>query len=452
MRIDFEIIKTILLVFLVSLSLLLTLGIWNYQGEYEPSNTDLARDAQLNGSDETKKNLIKPSQIVIHDGESLLGFSDKQVELEVFQDMSEWSLYNFNMISENEDMNVNEADHIMEIIFPTSIPSTLIKEIFTTDDMMIDSKFKRIYLIADENRQNQQIIFDNISQDGIDIRANVQNMAQVVKYFEQMQLDHDFINYEKVDLENERQIYIPKETNIVGWKFRYETINPDTNTFQSIFFRDPTTIASSMNAEGAHVYGDDQREVLVRGYAMEFTDFSTSENQQEQDSIPEETGNLGDFLISSSIEYINSHDGWFVNQGIQYRLDNLSEISNLVEYRMMYQNYPIFSNNGLASMSVEYQNLDEYQYNRPLMQLTFSYERAPTKLMTSQELINHLQNSDQISFSEILDIQIGYRIEQGGQVFDLIPTWCIKTFSGWEYVTGNESSTQGGETNAMGSN
>ncbi|QGH36847.1 hypothetical protein GI584_23575 [Gracilibacillus salitolerans] len=457
MKIDFEIVKTALLVFLVSLSLLLTLGIWNYQGDYEPSSSNSAADAELNGSDETKKNLVQPSQIVIRDNGSLSGFSEKQDELEVFQNMAEWALYDFETIPADEDIDVNETAHMIELVFPTSIPSTLINEIFTTDDsMLIDSKFKHVYVFIDENKSSQQIVFKNHDQNGIDIRASVQNMTQVVEYFNRMQLTYELIPYLEEELANEHKVYLPRdEANIVGGNFRYETINPDSTNFRTIFFRKPSTIAISRNSLGDQIFSDYQREVVINGYAMEYTNFYTSENQQEQDSSFERTGNTGNFLISSSIDYINSHNGWLTGQGIQYRLYNLNEISNKVDYRMIYQNYPVFSkdNEGLSSMSVMYKNMDEYQYIRPLMQLTFPYERGPTDLMSGQELMEYLHRTERISFNQITDIQLGYRIQQHDQYIDLIPTWCIETYAGWDYVTGDANAvTQGGETNAMGPN
>src|SRR5699024_4186102 len=141
-----------------------TLGIWNYQGDYETSNTDTVTDAELNGSDATKRQLIQPSQIIFHDGEIMRGLKDKQVEVSLFQDMMQWSLYDFEMIPEDQEMTVDETYQVIEINFPTSIPSSVINEIFTTDDsMLIDSKFKKIYVYVDEDRQMQHIVFDNIN-------------------------------------------------------------------------------------------------------------------------------------------------------------------------------------------------------------------------------------------------------------------------------------------------
>lgn len=452
MKIEF--IKTILLIFLVSLSLLLTLGIWNYQGDYEPSTSETVIDAQLDGVDETKENLIQPSQIIIHDGESAEGFKNKQEELSVFHDITQWALYDFEMVPEGEEMTVEETEMALEVIFPASIPTSVINELFPVDNrVLIDSEFKKIYIYIDEDRQSRQIVFDNINQDGIDVRASIQSIAQVAEYFDQLPISHDLTSVAKMSVNQGQTIYLPDETNIFGRKFRYETINPDTTTFQYIFFRNPSTVATSPNAEGGRVYSDGQREVVVRGYSMEYTNFSTSDNAMDQGSSMEMKGNLKERILTRSIDYINTHDGWLIDQGVQYRLDQLNSISKSVEYRMLYGNYPVFSNDGLASMRVSYQNDNVYQYSRPLLKLTFSYDRAPTILMTGEELVEYLNASDNVDTNEILDIELGYRMEQqqGGQVFDLIPTWCIETYSGWQYVTNEESSImQGGDQDAVG--
>ncbi|GAE93871.1 YycH protein [Gracilibacillus boraciitolerans JCM 21714] len=246
-----EVMKTVLLLFLVSLSLLLTLGIWNYQGDYETSGSDQATYSTLNGTEATKKELIQPSQLVIHEQEALMGFSDKQAELSVFNDILEWSLYDFEMIPENEEFKKDEKEKMIEIIFPASIPSYLIKELFHTDDsMLIDSQFNRIYLIADKNLTNRQIIFDNKNQDGIDIRASIQNISQVAEYFDRLGLVHDFTPLLSIEVNNQNKFYIPNQPNINGKKFRYQTFNLDSTDFQTVFFPKPANIVSSPNFDG----------------------------------------------------------------------------------------------------------------------------------------------------------------------------------------------------------
>ncbi|PWU70059.1 YycH family regulatory protein [Gracilibacillus dipsosauri] len=449
----FEAIKSILLTFLIALSLLLTFAIWNYEGEYEESANDRSTDAQLEGSEATKQSLIKPSQIVFHWDQEHLGFHQKTDELEIFQALSDWFLYDFTMLEEG--IGVDTEKERIEIVFPTPLPSQYIPDLFTTNETIrIDNQFKRIILYLDENRTTNQIIFDNSDPNGIDITAQVQNISQVIQYVTDLQAEKEFDTLVPVEL-SEQTVYLPTEQTIKGRKFRYTEIQADTNSFKSIFFPNPFSVRSSRNAEGGTVYSDGTREMIVKGYHVEFTNFSVTDDQAQNNQNELNTvQDPADLLITRSIDHINAHKGWLVDESIQYHLYDVNAAYQFVEYRMMYENFPVFSNNGLSSMSVVIQNNTIYQYNRPLMKLTYPYDRAETDLMSAKDLIQYLKDSNDFSLEEVYDIQLGYRIEQqaGTQFFDLIPSWCIETSTGMQFISNNVQKNQGGNSNAMGSN
>lgn len=439
----FEIFKTIVLIFLVVLSVTLTLNIWNYQGNYEYAEDDEAIDAKLNGTKQTKRNVIKPIQIILHQGDEVIGYKDKTKESDFYANMREWSLYDFRIMEPEEDIPINNVENWVEVIFPTAIPTSVINELFTTDDSVnYNSEFKRIYLIVDGSLQGGQVVFASGDPTKANLQASFQNVAQIQDYIENTKESEEFTEYLEVILERTK-VYIPNEPEIVGRKYRYTAINPDTSTLQSIFFTNPSSIVSSPNPEGGQVYSDSQREVMVRGYYMEYTNFLTSENQNEQATV---VPNTIDHLLNTSLDYINTHDGWLVDAGIQFYLSELNRLTNTIEYRMVHNNYPVFSYDGLATMELTIQDMTVYQYRRPLMRLTQSYDREKTDLMTGQQLIQYIEkDATNFSFNEIQDIQLGYRLQQqsGGQIFDLIPTWYVKTYRGWQAVY--TISEQGGE-------
>ncbi|GAA0291095.1 regulatory protein YycH of two-component signal transduction system YycFG [Gracilibacillus halotolerans] len=440
-----ELFKTILLLFLVALSVTLTLNIWSYQGNYEYAEEDQAIDAKLNGTKQTKRNVIKPSQILFHEGNETFGYKNKVKETEFYSNLREWSLYNFRMMDEGEEIPTDTAESWVEIVFPTAIPTSVINELFPTDDSLLyDSEFKRIYMILDGTLQQGQVIFASGDPTKMNLRASVQNIAQIQEFLDGTQQTEEFTEYVNVtSLEQSTSVYIPNEPEIVGRKYRYTAINPDTSTIQSIFFTNPSSIVSSPNPEGGQVYSDSQREVTVRGYYMEYTNFLTSENQNEQiNTVP----NTIEHLLNTSLDYINTHDGWLIDEGIQFYLSELNRLTNSIEYRMVHQNYPVFSYEGLATMELTIQNMTVYQYRRPLMRLTQSYDREPTDLMTGKEVLQAITTGQtNVSENEIQDIQVGYRIQQqpGGQIFDLIPTWFVKTYRGWQGIY--SITQQGGE-------
>ncbi|WP_066195473.1 YycH family regulatory protein [Gracilibacillus timonensis] len=454
MKLNVEFLKTVLLVFLVALSLLLTLGLWTFQGDYETSNSDMAADAQMNGTTDDKQNLVWPNQLLLHDGDAPFALQDKTVERDIFNDIASWTIYDFEIMTEENAFERSNYSQVAEIVFPTDIPFSSIRDIFPAvdDTMRFDGKFKRIYIILDENLSNNQIIFDNENDGGVDITASVQNINQVIEYFMNQREENDLTELIEATINNDRTVYIPKKPEINGRMVRFETINADSTNFLNIFFRKPSTVASSPDIQGGTVYSDGQRELAVRDYAMEYTNFSISD---AQDADLEEPMNPSDYLLSSAISHINSHNGWFMGQGTYYRLSGLSDVSQTVEFRLTHDNYPVFSTQGLASINIMYQNQSVYRYSRPLMNLTRSYERSATDLMTGGELKDYLDESERFDWSQILDIQLGYKLEQqpGGQYFALIPTWCVETYSGWEYISSDVApANQGGKPDAMGTN
>ncbi|KAB8136830.1 hypothetical protein F9U64_10040 [Gracilibacillus oryzae] len=455
----FELVKTIILTFLVGLSFLLTFAIWNYDRSFDTAdNTDQSTEAVLKGAEENKESLLEPYQMVFHRDGTIVGFAEKEKELDTFQYVSQLHLYDFRMLDDNDSSGESESGNYVEIIFPTSMPSSYIREIFSSDEPSeIDTEFKSIKLFLDQNRETSQIIFENSDPYGIDIRANIQNLPQVIKHFDEVFTEGEFITYLPVEVRNDQTVYLPQDPNIKGKQFRYTTINTDSETFQSIFFLNPQDVQSSPNPEGGQTYSDGSRGMLVRRYFMEFTDYSTNEFSQSNQSEGMPLQSIGDQLLTNSIEHINSHNGWLKDEDqIEYRLYDLDVSSEEIEYRMTYNNYPVFSLNSsqdIATMSLEYLNGKLFKYSRPLMILTQSYDRSDKKLMTADELVSFLEESEHYSLDRILNIQLGYRIEQqAAQVFDLIPTWSVQTYNGWQVITKSMVINQGGQTNAMGTN
>ncbi|WP_163538799.1 two-component system activity regulator YycH [Gracilibacillus sp. YIM 98692] len=443
MRVEF--LKSILLTFLVALSLILTLAIWNYQGEYDIAGDGQPIDAQLNGVEQTKRDLIKPSQFIFHVNQGLLGLEDKQMERQFFQDMMQWSLYDFEMAPEQETFDLSNSTDVVEVTFPTVLPTSYISEMFSIDDTLVyDSYFKRILIYLSDDRMGDHIVFESGDQNGINVQANIQNMPEVREYFERKLMSEDFQPFLTVNLQNNKQVYIPRDIHIEGRKFRFKSISPDSNALQSILFRNPSAIINSPNPDGGQIYTDGNREMIVDGYSMEYTNFSAKESQGEQQENM--LSNNGEYLISQSIGYINSHNGWLVDEGVQYQLYRLNEPNNHVEYRMSYDNFPVFSNTGIDTINITLHGQNVYHYNRSLLELTYSYDRAEMELMDGDELLHYLEQSETYSLDQIFNIKLGYRIEQqpGGQIFDLIPTWCIETYFGWEFITGASSLNQGG--------
>ncbi|WP_186576889.1 YycH family regulatory protein [Aquibacillus kalidii] len=454
-----ETIKSIILVLLISLSLLCTFAIWNYEPHYESADGDRATEAKLAGHEETKKSIIQPSQLLFHEGDDVLGLANKEEEDMLYKSfLEDWSFYDFKMVDFMDKSEVM-PDNYVEIIFPTAIPSSLIGDLFTIDDSMVynNTSFSRMYITMDVNQTKNQIVFENDGS-GIDISANIQNIVQVVDYLSESKVNNKFQSYITYQNVNDKPIYLPKDTKIVAKQFRYTTIDPDSQSLQNILFSNPSSVEKTYRmGSGEEVFTDGNRAMVVSGLLMDYENFITSEKNEDKRSRDSE--NKDGELITQTLNFINSHSGWTAEEeGISFQLFDLqyNADTNRSVFRLTYHNYPIFSPKGLANISVTMRDQSVSEYVRPLVNLTNSYEideNAGDDVYSSEQLINALENSNQ--YNSILDIALGYHLEEstGGQVYDLKPMWHIKTYNGWEEFNPVEKNVPGGGYNsAMGTN
>src|SRR5699024_9771139 len=94
----YETIKTFILIILIATSLLLSVGIWSYQPNYEQiQDMSYVNQVDIGGEEMSKSDLIKPSTIIFDDGNSFYGFNNSTKRSQLFEDISSWVLYDFTV-------------------------------------------------------------------------------------------------------------------------------------------------------------------------------------------------------------------------------------------------------------------------------------------------------------------------------------------------------------------
>ncbi|MBM7572546.1 YycH family regulatory protein [Aquibacillus albus] len=435
-----ETIKSIILITLIILSLLLTLGIWRYQPDYEYADSSRrVIEANLGGEEETRKSVITPAQIIYHIEGSHLGLIDKSKERQLFEMMQGWALYDFS--SSTIDLNENNfnRDDTVEVIFPTEIPTNIIEDLFTINEesYILSSSFNRMYIDLNDEITENQLIFHN-TENGFTISANIQNMAEEREELLNYRFENGFEFY--VDYENATSdyIYLPEEVEMYKRPFSYQTI-PIT-PLRNVLFTSPSAVRNSEYTDGSRLYTDGSRAMIVYDHHMEYTNPTPSE------TTPLEAKQL----ISQSLDFINAHGGWTTDVNDQYVLYKMNQRTNTVNFQLTYGGYPVFEEDELSTISVTMQNQSIYQYNRPLIQLKDTFgEGQQEKLESGAEIVTILERDKQYESKAILDVKLGYKIEkqEDGQIFVLTPTWYIKDYSGWQELESDQEIpvSRGGE-------
>lgn len=446
-----EQLKSILLTLLVISSLLLTLANWNYQPNFEMTGNegDLV-DAQIElGRRLPKVELIKPIHLILHQknqGESI-GLADKEFEDEVFQGILDYSLYNFSSTHLSENW-WKTRDSRVEVVFPTLLPTETIRDLFNVDQKTTipSGMYNRIDVIIGDD--SHHIIFRNDQEERV-IMASIQNYSRLVNRLESQFTRSEHISYATIKNSRGEDIYIPTEINKDVLLFSYTDI--PFYPFNNFLFPTPSVVRSARSIDGNTIFIDGTRELILESDRVAFT------NQTNEDKVIDEE--ITNYELFDQVQtFLNTHNGFTFEEPFGYFLSNLEQTpqSNEVVFSLSHGGYPIFVDRNIANITILWHNNEVYKYSHPLVTLVeeLGISRQSTNVPTPDQVLSTL-NSEYYRRTSIYDVVIGYRVREQiggqGQVYELIPTWYVKSVNGWNpLVVSSEGS--GGDISAMGPN
>ncbi|WP_173918135.1 YycH family regulatory protein [Halobacillus sp. Marseille-Q1614] len=443
-----ETIKTIILVLLIMFSLLLTVALWTYQPNYDSlENEDgVIDETSINGEEVEISSLIAPNKFIFHRNGLHYAFSDPENVTVTFNELQEWTMRDLIQI---EDAGIPEHDGSMvEVTFPTEIPSQAMPGLFTLEDEsqgVPPGEFNRMFFVFRENG-GAEVFFTSDRPDASSFRATIsEDDASRLKAAsnEESQLT-DQVAFKK---EDQRPIYLPKgpvsvEKDLVQPK-RIEIL-----PLQNELFPNPAAVKNTSTSSTEQRLTDYYRrlEVFAQGKRMEYVDLVPNDTEVQS--------TLSSYdVLEESVNFINGHEGWTDT----FRLNQFSPspANSTVQFNMYFDNYPLLeSSDDIHKIELEFEEQTVQRYMRPLLDFE-AYYQSPnqTEQLTSGEnVISFLENSNQYSLRLIEDIQVGYRIEpqvQGYQVYELVPAWFVLENGRWKEIT---ELTEGGDPNAMGTN
>ncbi|WP_117168012.1 YycH family regulatory protein [Paraliobacillus sediminis] len=446
---NLERVKSFILIFLIFSSLLLTFATWNYQPNIDEGDSeDDVIEAQLDGKQLTKKDVVRPSQIIYKLEGQAVGLADKNHQNELYDQILNFSLYDFNVITNPMD-ELESNQNQVEIIFPTELPTAVIVDLFTIDsDRNIpDSTFDRVYMTLSSNQEENQIVFVKTAT-GTAIGAKIQSPNQTMELLTDYEKNNESISYETMENANGLPIYLPSEIALTIEYFPYK--NLDSEAFRNLLFNIPSSVRSSTAVGGEEFYTDGTREMTIEeGYSVNFSN-PINDVQALEESVTQYQ------LFDQVHQFINKHNGFTFNEPFQFFLSELvtSANTNLVEYNLAYQGYPIYELESLSTISVNWHNQDPSVYSHPIVQLVnrIGTGQVPATLVDTDTVLRILDGNT-YSDKTVYDVTVGYEIEkeEDDQAYKLIPTWYVEGISGWEELI-IPGEMLGGENSAMGTN
>ncbi|UOQ44798.1 two-component system activity regulator YycH [Halobacillus salinarum] len=429
-----ESLKTIILVILIVFSLLLTGAIWNYQPTEDKVQDDegLIENTEISGTTQTMSSLLVPEKVVFSENSKYYSYKNKENVKELFNSLQNVTLLD---ISSTQTTGLPDADKMAEFIFPTSIPSDVIANIFkvdSTNSFISNIDFNRIFIIYPENAgegASAQVWFVNQNNEKVLVATLPENGANaVIRDLDdhKQRLTEQFV-YEPEG--NNERMFLPVDEVKLPIKVLTYTVLETTPLRNSLFSRESVVI--NISGKDKQLRGNNKLLTMTDEKWMKYVDFNSS----PIDNAP----NMSKYdIMSTTLSYINDQKGWTD----PFRLSNVSTNPQTIDFRMYNSGYPILaSDRGISSMSLTYnkQNGNISEYVRPLIKFeTYQYNESQQEALPSgQQVVDYITTDPKYSVSHIDDIQPGYSLVQqpsGSPVYNLLPYWFVHESGQWRQL------------------
>jgi len=416
-----ETFKSFVLVILIGLSLILTYSLWTFQPNYDRYKGDLqyVSEVDLGGNVASTKSIIKPHMMVFHKNHEYFSFKQPETAQRLFADFQEYTLANFTT---SELTDLTTENHLLEIMFPESLPLEMIQSLFTLEDPDISLPkwtFKTMYLVFAED--DSQIDVHFLSTDEQEQVVFTIESSRAITHLLSTFLQED--NLERYFLVEDLSphIYLPEDQPEIQTRtLAIERVSP--SKLVDALFSNPALVSPNV---GEAYYTDGQRgmRVLNDRKSIEYINpiQSSYEHMDKMD------------LLDASISKINDHAGWTDD----FYLDTIVSSLNQVVYRMHYDDYPIFHQGDLSIIDHQWRQQDVYKYKRPIFHLKSSFGGNTIHLPSGHELMTYLHGHLENNIDHVRDIRLGYNLiysDSEPYSVNLEPAWFMNYNGQWQVI------------------
>lgn len=432
-----ERVKSWVLSMLVITSLLLTWQLWTYQPDYALLDEQDYVPSENIGEELRLHDVIWPEQMVMHKGDVMTAINGSDGLFSAFY--REFLEARFEEITLQQNVNIDDlfrGERVMEIIFPTAIPSVILNRVLTFEMDMPQLSVETVdrILLVDEGEAIDHLTVKFVSfKDGVVLEGqtnfSVSNFRN--RYFSQMDNFPSVFAYALDGTANlPKRLYLPEE------RVTFETIS-DTSTaidyhhFLKVLFSDIDSVKQYFQDNRESSFTDGNRMMSLEGGGNYLTYihpiYSETPNTSQQ------------HVIQTTFDFINSSGGWTDN----YRLYdwNIKSREENATYRMIVGGLPVFESKGrdLASIHVTRTGGQVTEFSRPLYNLDGSPLDAKGKveLASGHEVLDYAE--EKFGAQEVENIRIGYKMDRTDNlVIHFEPSWYVQFDGSWYSVDPND--------------
>lgn len=415
-----EQIKSAVLLFLVLLSICLTVMIWTYKPVYPTieENNNSVKEISI-GEKRELKDVLKPYRILARKEDQLLGTVSSKLMDEVVLMMQQWEIENFMLINNDiseEEINAHLRDNNrVMLMYSTPIPLNQFSNVlrFAEQDLP-QAAFNRIVLDWSnlETTKSVQIFFLNTENETA-YRAN----APVPQYFSLKrnlnEMFKNYIAYEEVEREKALSLYVT--TGIIeSIEYEYYINELPIELFKNMLFPGTPVLERNIESDNIEKYTDGMALMTLDKYSK-IINYAYPAVEGGEDISPGK-------LLRNSFDFINEHGGFTAD----YRFSAMNADRKITEYQLFVQGYPVYSGNIATRIVTTWGEDRIFSYRRPYYSLDIGGQTIK-QLPTSDQVLQYIKNKEDINFNEIDELIIGYYLTQNEErrLFKLEPCWFV---------------------------
>lgn len=428
-----EQIKSILLTFLVLLSVTLTLLIWNYKPDYELiEETEI--EEVLVGAPKQLQDVVKPYRVLFRENDVFTGTVSNAVINELYSNLTSVQVHDIDLINNNlSNAKMNEilrTNNRITLFFNEEIPLKVFSNILTFYEKDIpDAAFTKLLVdwSALEEKNQLQLLFLNtekrfLFRSYVDVENASQFLTQII------QPANEYTPYSEVNRGSALSLYVAQGP-IEATKYTYliEELSPET--FKNIVFTDPNIVVAQRKVknEDTEKYTDDTSLMTVDtknrilNYVYPLAESITPIPSSE--------------LLLDSFEYVNDHGGFTAD----FRFSSMNNDKHVTDYQLFLQGYPVFSKVTSTRITTTWGENRLFRYRRPYYTIEsesdIPNERTTQKLASGEEVVEYVRNLEDYPFNKVDEIVVGYYLTQNPKSYILEPSWFAITNNSWRQIT-----------------
>jgi len=430
----YENIKSIILTFLVALSLLLYYLLWTDQGENIEAISGSTMEQERIGQVKEVSQLVKPDRIYQHINGTHYGtISVEEIE-DIIETLKGFSFGNFQNISskiKSVSSFLKEQNDSLEIRFPGEVPFSMYKDLLNIEeDNSFD--FDTILISYKANNENKAVVYflSQTSKKVYESTVLATDINRLNAFKDNISGEQStYLNYFSYSPNDQYLIYLPVNKVEVN-KYKYFTREIESISLKKALFTDPS-IAQKEIYTNWEEYTDDSGLLRIYKDTHIVSFFKPSGITYE---LSEK------HIISNSIDLINQRGGW-INDYLYVGRDDERKVT----FRLYNTNgMPVFNlNTELSDIRLYWENNKAKRLitnNLVLTNTNTPFDFSKEKASSGEEVLNYLHNKKRLKKEKVQNIVLGYNMQVDSQnIVSLQPTWFYQYDNKWYQLYEDET-------------